>query len=274
MSSSSSSSPEYSLIYWPGIPGRGEFIRILLAEAGATYSDTQAAGDVTQVLERIRDTHVGDATNPPILAPPVLIHGALVLSQLPNILLYLAERHGLAGEAGRDASTHRYHVNQLVLSALDGFCSEAHDTHHPISVRLAYEEQTTEAQRRAHDYVTHRLPRYLGYFERVLQGNDSRCGSGSSSGSGNDSSSSSFLYGSTLTSADLVLWQGIDGVQHAFPVAMTRLQQSGRFTRVFAHQDMVAARPRVRAYLESEQRQAYSNGIWRRYDELQGKEEA
>lgn len=255
MSSSTPPSPEYSLIYWPGIPGRGEFIRVLLAEAGASYRDTQAADEVTQVLERISESHLGDATNPPVLAPPVLIHGALVLNQLPNILLYLAERHGLAG-AEEEGSTHRYHVNQLVLSALDGLCSEAHDTHHPISVRLTYEEQTAEAQRRAHEYVTHRLPRYLGYFERVLQGNGSRSGG--------------FLYGSTLTSADLVLWQGVDGVRHAFPVAMARLQHSGAFARVFAHQDMVGARPRLRAYLDSDRRQAYGNGIWRRYEELQG----
>lgn len=27
------------LYYWPGIPGRGEFVRLLLEEAGAPYVD-------------------------------------------------------------------------------------------------------------------------------------------------------------------------------------------------------------------------------------------
>ena len=29
----------YRLYYWPGIQGRGEFIRLLLEEAGAAYID-------------------------------------------------------------------------------------------------------------------------------------------------------------------------------------------------------------------------------------------
>jgi glutathione S-transferase len=29
----------YELYYWPGIPGRGEFIRLALEEAGAEYLD-------------------------------------------------------------------------------------------------------------------------------------------------------------------------------------------------------------------------------------------
>lgn len=32
--------PPYELLYWPGIPGRGEFIRLAFEAAGVSYKDT------------------------------------------------------------------------------------------------------------------------------------------------------------------------------------------------------------------------------------------
>lgn len=32
--------PAYELLYWPGIPGRGEFIRLAFEAAGVPYKDT------------------------------------------------------------------------------------------------------------------------------------------------------------------------------------------------------------------------------------------
>ena len=29
----------YRLYYWPGLPGRGEFVRLVLEQAGAAYVD-------------------------------------------------------------------------------------------------------------------------------------------------------------------------------------------------------------------------------------------
>lgn len=31
--------PPYELLYWPGIPGRGEFIRLAFEAAGVSYKD-------------------------------------------------------------------------------------------------------------------------------------------------------------------------------------------------------------------------------------------
>ena len=32
--------PPYELLYWPGIPGRGEFVRLAFEAAGVSYKDT------------------------------------------------------------------------------------------------------------------------------------------------------------------------------------------------------------------------------------------
>lgn len=147
-----------------------------------------------------------------------------------------------------------YHVNALTLTALDGLSNEAHDTHHPIATGDYYEDQKPEALKKAKDYRANRLPKFLGYFERVLKGEASKGGE--------------YLYGGQLTYADLVFFQCLDGVTFAFPKAVARLRESGDYDRAFALYDRVKGLDKVKAYLESDRRQKYSMGIWRHYPEL------
>ncbi|KAJ2989690.1 hypothetical protein NUW58_g3345 [Xylaria curta] len=252
----------YELIYWPGIPGRGEFIRLALEEGGADYTDTaHTEKGMERTLAQIDDKNVGDDHNPPPLAPPILRHGDLVISQTPNILLYLGPRLGLVPTAeGEDGDPDAvYRINALALTALDGLSNEVHDCHHPIASGLYYEDQKEESLRRSRDFVTNRLPKFLGYFERVLEGKASGDGP--------------WLYGGQLTYADLVLFQAIDGVTFAFPKAVSAAQTSGKYMRVFQLYDTVAERPRVKTYLASKRRQKYSQGIYRYYPELDLAEE-
>ena len=90
----------YELYYWPTIPGRGEFVRLALEEAGAEYVDVARRRGGVAVMQRLMD---GAGIAHPPFAPPFLKDGDLLVSQTANILLYLGRRHGLAprGEAGR-----------------------------------------------------------------------------------------------------------------------------------------------------------------------------
>jgi glutathione S-transferase len=249
----SSKDVPYELIYWPGIPGRGEHIRLALEEAGATYTDTAHQKDgIKAVTSQINAKSLGDANNPPPFAPPILKHGDLTINQAPNILLYLGPRLGLVPSTDDEDAIYR--INELALTALDGLSTEPHDCHHPVATSLYYEDQKPEAKRKSEDYIANRLPKFLGYFERVLKGKASKGGK--------------WLYGGTLTYADLVLFQCLDGVKHAFPKAMGRLQKEGEYKRVFELYDAVKNRPRIKEYLASERRQKYSMGIYRHYPEL------
>jgi glutathione S-transferase len=244
----------YELLYWPGVPGRGEHIRLAFEEAGVPYSDTaHADGGIDQVLGQISDKNTGDDQNPPPLAPPILKHGDLLISQTPNILLYLGPKLGLVPDADTDP-TGIYHINQLTLTALDGFSNEPHDVHHPVAVGDYYENQKDEALRKAADYRSNRLPKFLGYFERVLE-------SGASNGG-------EYLYGGELSYADLVLFQTLDGVSFAFPKCVGVLRESGKYEKVWALYERVKGREKIKAYLGSERRQEYSMGIYRHYPEL------
>ncbi|KAK5652425.1 hypothetical protein OQA88_10467 [Cercophora sp. LCS_1] len=244
----------YNLIYWPGLPGRGEHIRLVLEEAGAEYTDTaHTEGGIDEVLAYIKGDKPDDGSNLPVCAPPILRHGDLTINQTPNILLYLGHRLGLIPDSETDPDG-LYRVNELVLTALDGLSNEPHDCHHPIAVGLYYEDQKEESKRRSEDYVKNRLPKFLGYFERVLNSKASEDGP--------------WLCGGKLTYADLVLFQCIDGVEFMFPKAMAKAEKSGKYAKVFALHEAVKERPKIKAYLESDRRQKYSNGIYRYYEEL------
>ncbi|KAI8958295.1 hypothetical protein F5Y11DRAFT_360149 [Daldinia sp. FL1419] len=252
----SSKDVPYELIYWPGIPGRGEHIRLVLEEGGAIYTDTaQIEKGIEQVTAEIDENNIGDDLNPPPFAPPILRHGDLLISQTPNILLYLGPRLGLVPSDDDDEHPEAlYKVNELALTALDGLSNEVHDCHHPIASGLYYEDQKEEAERKSRDFVKTRLPKFLNYFERVLQGK--------ASGEG------PWLYGGQLTYADLVLFQCLDGTKFAFRKAMAAAEKSGKYSHVFKLYAAVKERPRINEYLASKRRQDYSMGIYRYYEEL------
>ncbi|KAI1452771.1 glutathione S-transferase protein-like protein [Annulohypoxylon moriforme] len=240
----------YELIYYTGVPGRGEHVRLALEEAGASYVDTgslpidKCRETVTAYLN---ENYHGEKGNPPYYAPPILKHGDLIISQTSNILMYLGPKLGLAGSKENDI----YRVNALALTALDGLSNEVHDCHHPIAVELYYEDQKEESLRRSKEWVKNRLPKHLGYWEKVLKSDE--CGEGP------------WLMGSSFTYADLVLFQCIDGVQFAFPKAMSQARDSGKYDRVFGLWEAVKARPNIAAYLSSAKRQKYDWGIYRYY---------
>jgi glutathione S-transferase len=233
----------YELYYWPGIQGRGEFVRLALEEAGADYVDVaRRKGGIRRMLHLLSDKRL---EHPPF-APPFLKAGPLVVGQTANILLFLGARHGLApaGEAGR------LWVHQLQLTIAD-LVAEAHDTHHPIAASLYYEDQKAEARRAAKAFIAERIPKFLGYFERVLERNGK------------------FLAGRKLSYADLSLFQVVEGLRYAFPRGMKKIEK--KVPLVVALHDRVAARPRITAYRASKRRIPFNeDGIFRHYRELDG----
>src|ERR1700759_4439466 len=86
----------YELWYWPGIPGRGEFVRLALEAGGIPYVD-QALDHPDALPDHLR------TRAPEPFAPPYLVAGDLVIAQVANILLFLGEEHALApaDKAGR-----------------------------------------------------------------------------------------------------------------------------------------------------------------------------
>ncbi len=236
----------YELYYWPTIQGRGEFIRLALEEAGADYVDVARRAGKSGVPAMMKLFDGKRITRPPF-APPFLKVGKLVIAQTANILLYLGPRLKLAprDEAGR------LWAHQLQLTVAD-LVAEIHDTHHPISSSLYFEQQRPSARRRTAYFWRHRVPKFLGYFEHVLHKNGGQ-----------------YLVGRRLSYVDLSLFQIVEGLHHAFPRRMRRFER--KVPGVIALHDRVAKRPRVKAYIASKRRIAFNeSGIFRYYKELDG----
>lgn len=238
----------YELYYWPTIPGRGEFVRLALEEAGVDYLDVaQDADGPAAAVEKIQTAMDDESLATPPFAPPFLKAGSAVIAQVANILFYLGVQHDLAPheEVGR------LWVHQLQLTLAD-WVVEIHDTHHPLGPSLYYAEQQTEAKRRTADFLAARLPKFMGYFERVLERNPA---------------GDEYLVGDSLTYADLSLFLAMTGLRHAFPKAMQRLEPD--YPLVAGLVTREGERPRIAAYLSSPRHQAFNeDGIFRYYPEL------
>ena len=76
----------YRLYYWPGIQGRGEFVRLVLEDAGASYIDVgrlleEEGGGPRAIVDILQRNDIGT----PPFAPPILQHGDLFISQTATI---------------------------------------------------------------------------------------------------------------------------------------------------------------------------------------------
>jgi len=238
----------YELHYWPGLQGRGEFVRLALEEAGADYVDVARGPerDGQGVAAMMRLMANKSAAQIPF-APPFLRDGDLLLSQTANILMYLGPKLGLAPSP----EPLRYVANGLQLTIAD-LVAEVHDTHHPIAGSLYYEDQQDAAKARAADFIARRLPKFMDYFERGLNQNpagDRHC------------------VGDALTYVDLSLFQAIEGLHYAFPRATKTFAR--RYPALAALREAVRARPNIARYLASERRIPFNQtGIFRYYPEL------
>ena len=240
----------YELHYWPTIQGRGEFVRLALEAAGADYVDVargpESRGQGVAAMMHYLDSPT--VVHPPF-APPFLVDGKAVVGQTAAILLYLGPRLGLVAKN----ELQRLWTHQLQLTIADAVM-EAHDTHHPISTGLYYEDQKEEAVRRAKAFREERIPKFFAWFDSVLARNP-RGGA--------------WLVGARLSYADLSLFQLVAGLLYAFPLATGRaLQQAPLVAGLHAR---VAQHRRVATYLASERRIPFNeDGIFRRYPELAG----
>ena len=230
----------YQLYYWPEIQGRGEFVRLALEDAGASYEDVARKPGGTDRMMKMME-----GKKRPPFAPPFIKAGALVIAQVAEILFYLGPRLKLAPRAEAD----RLWLHQLQLTITD-FVKEIHDTHHPVGSGLYYEDQKPEAKRFSENFLEARVPKYLGYFDGILK-----------------KSGGPFTLGRKASYVDLSLFQLIEGLRYAFPKAMKRLERD--VARVGTVHDKVAERPGIKKYLASPRRIAFNEmAIFRHYPEL------
>jgi glutathione S-transferase len=237
----------YQLHYWPSIQGRGEFVRLALEAAGAPYVDVARGKESGQGVPALMHYLKSPSVQRPPLACPLLVDGKLMIGQSAVILLYLAPKLGLVAKTEAD----RLWAHQIQLTIADAV-DEAHDTHHPVSTALYYEDQKTQARQAAEGFCRERMPKFLGWLETILERNPK---------------GHQHLVGGKLSYPDLSLFQLVEGLIYAFPKATRRALK--KTPKVLALHDLVMQHKRVQAYLQSPRRIPFNeDGIFRRYPEL------
>ena len=238
----------YELHYWPTIAGRGEFVRLALEAAGAPYVDVaRGPEDAGRGVPALLRTLADRSLRQPPFAPPFLKDGEFFIGQTAAILQYLAPVLKLVARSEQA----RAWTMQIQLTIAD-MVTEAHDTHHPIASSLYYEDQKGEALRRAANFCSERMPKFLRWFERILSQNPA---------------GDRWLVGNRMSYADLSLFQLVDGQLYAFPWATAQaMKQAPRLAQLHGG---VSKHARVAAYIASARRIPFiTEGIFRHYPEL------
>lgn len=232
----------YVLWYWPGLPGRGEFIRLPLEAAGIAYSEPARAAD--DGFKAVQD-HLESMAAQPAFAVPLLETGTQAIAQVSNILDFLVEEHGL-GPA--DARSRRY-LNQLQCDMAD-LTEEEHSVHHPVATSAYYEDQKDAAQQAAKAFREERIPKYLSHLEAAARASDG-----------------DWLMGAHWSTGDMSVAYLLDGLHYAFPQRMAGL--SGEYPALERIRTNVSALDAIAAYRASDRWQPFGeNGIFRDYPEL------
>ncbi|HUR90707.1 MAG TPA: glutathione S-transferase [Ramlibacter sp.] len=240
----------YELHYWPGIQGRGEFVRLAFEAAGADYVDIAQTQDGVRKMQRFMSD---PRLQRPPYACPFLVDGKRVIGQAPLILHYVAPKIGLIGAGETD----RLWAHQVQLTIAD-FATEAHDVHHPVASSLYYEDQKPEALRRALEFRTNRMPKYMRWFETILERNPK-----------NKSRNAAHIVGGKLSYVDLSLFQMVAWMRYGFPKACAKVLKKAPL--VCAVHEGVAKNKRIAAYLASDRRVPFNeDDLFRRYPELDG----
>ncbi|RYH07932.1 glutathione S-transferase [Tropicimonas sp. IMCC6043] len=137
---------DYLLHYWP-IAFRGEFVRAVLAYAGASWEEPGMDEIRAQKSRAPRDQIV------PHMGPPVLtdLRANASIAQMPAILFYLAERHGLFPQEPMRRA--------LCLKAVE----DANDVLYEMTRHNGNQMWTDDAWR----VFRPRLDRWMGIFEET-----------------------------------------------------------------------------------------------------------
>jgi len=245
-------------LQWDGVPGRGEYIRLIFEYTGTPYDEVK---DNSTLTTRVSDPEI--AGFPQNLWPPALeLPNGKWISQTGVIVNYLSPKLGLAGHATDNADldedekrflhaknaqlfftvldmtveASRVYSRGLVYGLFIKSCLQAHGVHHPISTHLYYEDQKAEALRVAEQFRSSRLLKFLHHFQSVLETNPAN-----KDGKGNvfdfntmleivvdiETNKGPFLLSNLTTAADLALFHNMTGVEYAFPRRLKNIKESG-----------------------------------------------
>jgi len=224
---------EYILWYWPGIKGRGEYVRLALEEAGVSYYDVGIHEGFNAIVDFC---FKGGNKGFPVRAPPILQRGDFLVCNTPVIMSYLNRQLGWSpGTLEGDA-----HVDQIVAVVADAV-ADGRLAFHPKDFYASHKTQVEESKPYIKQYGEQRLPKYVQHFEDILKYN------------GGTQDVPGFLVGQSLTVADLGVYHYLAAAEQHYNEWYDPLEAP----LCKAFKASIEQRPRIQAYLSSERCQPW-----------------
>ncbi len=196
--------PLPKLVYFAS-RGRGEVIRLALAEAGVAYEEENFAGDQFAALKA--------SGRLPFLAVPLWEEDGFRLAQSAAILNHIGRAHGLRGKSPREEAK----IDEA-LGAVEDVRIELR--------RLMFADPAKRADIRA-DLLNNALPRWFALLEKLLAANHGGEG---------------FIAGETMSVADCALWYLIEmSTDNGFGAALGDCPKLQAFSKRIAARPNIAA---------------------------------
>jgi len=242
---------QWVLIYHGGSPakfkGRAEFLRLMLEDAGVSYTLT---GEDLYGPTGSMDAFRGTADNVkalddvpfPVFFPPALWHRPakpaaqpeVYINQVAACMVYLGEKLGYTPANAAE----RAKADCITQNALD-LISAGRLSFHPVKGTMSYNDQKAEGDAASKEFATARLQMWLQHFEKVLKRNPSPA--------------NPVAGGANVTYADFALWHVLDATKAQFDTEFYGLAwTSAEIPSLKAYHTWFGARQSLKAYFSSE----------------------
>ena len=227
-----------------GFKGRAEFLRIMLEDAGADYSNSANNLYGPQgVMDRFRGSADGVKTEiaglAPLFYPPALWHRpkndqpVVRINQVAACMTYLGEVLGYRPSSAAE----RARADGITLNALD-YISLGRLSFHPVNNTASYHTQEKEGDAASKKFSEGTMLFFLNHFEKVLKNNKDPTGP--------------VAAGPGITYADFALYHVLNATIHQFNNEKYEFAwDTADVPTLKAFQAKFHARPALVAYRES-----------------------
>lgn len=220
---------EWKLYYWPGLLGRGEYIRLIFAQAGVEWYEPAKKEGLAELMSWVRGT--AEDGLPPVFAPPIIRRGDFLLAETCAIMEYLGKKFGMGGETDEEQAR----MAMLTQSALDYIAQGRLCFHTNPDKTMSYYLQVRETQPHFEYFRTTRMPRFLKCFEKSLAFNNQGAG---------------FFVGSKVSFCDIAMFHALWITSQQCPEAF----EACEVPLLKAFMTRIAELPNIKAYLASDRR--------------------
>eukprot|EP01028_Stygiella_incarcerata_P003887 TRINITY_DN180_c0_g6_i1.p1 TRINITY_DN180_c0_g6~~TRINITY_DN180_c0_g6_i1.p1 ORF type:complete len:277 (-),score=69.35 TRINITY_DN180_c0_g6_i1:155-871(-) len=225
---------EWKLYYWPGFPGRGDFIRLLFEETQTSYDDVYTRVGAEGSLERIMKWREEGVA----YAYPVVVHKGVLYSQTGVTVRHVAKM--LDGGRLFPKSYEDEVFGEIITAGVTDLVSISTDAWHPLHPNMTFEQNKGPEQDRCIKlYSELYFPRWMAFFESALKKNKGGRG---------------FFLGEDITYVDLVVYHMLCGNKAQLP----ELWESTEIPLLKAFLERISKRPNIKAFLESPRRTKFT----------------